>query len=148
MEIAFRFNAAENCCYVNVSGQVYPADVQACFDTAYADEQYRSTARALWDFSTARLRLGADALAGSRQRADEHPDVVRSRAASESARNLADYAHAGLPESLPGRVAIVAGSDLDLGMMRVYLGYAAFEDMEIQVFKGTETARNWLFAGS
>ena len=146
MEIEFRFNAAEDCCYVSVTGKVYPADVQACFDTAYADEQYRGTARALWDFSAAQLRLSADAVAGSRQRVDEHPDVVRSRAASESARNLADYAHAGLPESLPGRVAIVAGSDLDLGMMRVYLGYAAFESMDIQAFKGPDTARDWLFA--
>ena len=41
---------------------------------------------------------------------------------------------------------MIAANELDLGMMRIYLGYASFDDFEARAFKDASTAREWLFS--
>lgn len=145
MDIEIDYQPAEDFCHVAVSGTLYLDDYRRAFQAAWAREDYVGAGCALWNFTEAQSRLSKEDLKALHELMKGDSNRSASHAAGVAARELAEFTRRGRPARLPKRIALVASNELDFGMMRIYAGYATFDDVDTRVFSSAESARAWLF---
>ncbi len=144
MQLEIEHDPVHDCCHLRVSGTLYLADYTQAFRAAWEREEYTAAARALWDFREAQPRLRKDELKALRELMSGDATQSVSQAAVAAVRELADFTRAERPPSLPPRIALLVSSDLDFGMMRMYVSYATLDDVDARVFRTPQDAWDWL----
>ncbi|MGE0487475.1 MAG: hypothetical protein AB7Q81_25210 [Gammaproteobacteria bacterium] len=144
MDFDLRHDPGSDCCHLRIAGTLRLADYQQAFRDAWRRPEYTGAACALWDFSAATTRLGKDDIKALQRLVRDGSVPTPARAAALAAQSLADFTRRERPPRLPPRVALVAVTDVDFGMMRVYAGHVAFEDVETLVFRAADDALRWL----
>ena len=144
MNIRFDYRHAEACCFIELSGSLGLVDFRNAFLRAWDNPDYTDAVTAVWDLTGVQFRFDKEDVKSLRARANQNRPPSGSQLATLAAKDLVEFTRQRRPQNLPSRVALVAASDLDFGMMRIYSGYIDFEDVEMDVFRNIDEARAWL----
>ncbi|MBM3789340.1 MAG: hypothetical protein FJW35_03210 [Acidobacteria bacterium] len=111
-----------NIARIKLSGSLSKETILDAFDAAVSDEGYRKGMGRLWDFRDADLSsMGPTTIAELARHSMKYP------------RGINDV-----------RVALVAGSDLEFGLARMFAAFSIDAHTTISVFNSMEEAQAWL----